>query len=299
MRVLIVRNNTNKKAMEASLVLHMYLSSQSIDFQVINSGEFPEGPYINPKDYLEEEPDFALALGGDGTILSTARLLHGMDTPLLGVNFGHLGFLANEGEGGIVEIVADAFAGELIEERRSKFIVDVLYEGDDPSDISCSDDVGERLGTSRFVGLNEVVLSNAVHGKIVELSYYIDGSFISQLRGDGLVVSTATGSTAYALSAGGPLLTPEYQGLVVVPLAPHTLRSRAIVTSKNDVVELVPDKGSKPEELAVSIDGRQLSLERPLERICVRVGESPTRLLRCGESPFYTHLSEVFFHSGD
>ena len=115
------------------------------------------------------------------------------------------------------------------------------------------------------------------------------------MRGDGLVVATATGSTAYALSAGGPLVAPGFGGLVTVPLAPHTLHSRAIVTAENDVVEMGLAPTAADREAAVFVDGELLELGRPVRRVYVRRGEAPTVLLRHKCESFYEHAAKVFF----
>ena len=123
----------------------------------------------------------------------------------------------------------------------------------------------------------------------------ISGAHIADMRGDGLVVATATGSTAYALSAGGPLVAPGFGGLVAVPLAPHTLHSRAIVTAENDVVEMGLAPTAADREAAVFVDGELLELGRPVRRVYVRRGEAPTVLLRYRCESFYEHAAKVFF----
>ena len=116
--------------------------------------------------------------------------------------------------------------------------------------------------------------------------------------GDGVVVATATGSTGYALSAGGPLVSPGYDGLVVVPIAPHTLRSRSIVTNGSDVVEvslLCPSEGSYPREATLFVDGEPIEFPAPVRHIYVRRGDEPTILLRYQREGFYEHVSKTFF----
>ena len=115
------------------------------------------------------------------------------------------------------------------------------------------------------------------------------------MRGDGLVVATATGSTAYALSAGGPLVSPGFAGLVAVPLAPLTLHSRAIVTASNDVVEMDLSHNADTREATLFVDGELLEFERPVRRVYVRRGDTPTVLLRYQREGFYEHAARVFF----
>jgi len=118
---------------------------------------------------------------------------------------------------------------------------------------------------------------------------------VADVKGDGIVVSTATGSTAYALSAGGPLVAPGYSGLVVVPIAPHSLHSRALVTGPSDVVEVFMDPSSANREATMFLDGEIIEMERPVRRVVVRAGDEPTVLLRYKAETFYTRTSRVFF----
>lgn len=217
--------------------------------------------------------------------------------PLLGLNFGRLGFLANASEDGVIASVAAALAGDALVERRANLRIDVVCEGDfdpwadDASDEGCGDDASLRT----FFALNEVAVTRGDLGRIIDFSLEVSGSRIADMRGDGLVVATATGSTGYALSAGGPLVAPSFNGLVVVPLAPHTLHSRAIVTSESDVVSM--DLANNPADRAATlfIDGDMVSFDSPIRRVYVRRGEAPTILYRLAREGFYERVSSVFF----
>ena len=115
------------------------------------------------------------------------------------------------------------------------------------------------------------------------------------MRGDGLVVSSASGSTAYALSAGGPLCSPEFRGLVVVPLAPHTLLSRSVITGPSDIVEIDLSKNPESREASYFVDGEIVILDEPIDRVLVRKSNNPTILLRYKSDGFYAEASRVFF----
>ena len=138
-----------------------------------------------------------------------------------------------------------------------------------------------------FFALNELAVTRGANGRIIDFSLGISGAHIADMRGDGLVVATATGSTAYALSAGGPLVAPGFNGLVAVPLAPHTLHSRAIVTAANDVVEMDLSLNRDPREAALFADGELLSFDAPVKRVYVSRGAVPTTLLRYRHDGFY------------
>ncbi len=292
-KVVVVVNMTNPKTVEASLVLSTYLASLNIDCVMFDSTDLPDTTYFggiaSGDEPSEEAPDLAIALGGDGTILKTIRLVSGTEAPIMGVNFGHLGFLANSSEPGIVALTAAALSGDVVVEQRTNLRIDVVCEGDEENDEAAP------TGQRSFFALNELAFSRGASGRMLDFSVEVSGDFVAQLRGDGMVVSTSTGSTAYALSAGGPLVAPGYRGLVIVPLAPHTLQSRPLVTEQNDVVELILTGDESRRDVMLFADGESLEFERPISRVIIRSGDTPTTLLRYKKESFYTQLSRVFF----
>ena len=302
MHILIVRNNSNSQAVETSLVLGLYLDNQGIGHSVWDA----DGPLFRQDERLSalaQDSMMAVVLGGDGTILRAAHLVGSSGVPILGINFGHLGFLANPSDEGAVALVGRALAGELSFERRTNLKVTVVCEGQlDPvaDDCELPDLVqGESAPDSRmpleFFALNELAVTRGANGRIIEVGLTIAGQPIDDVRGDGFVVASATGSTAYALSAGGPVLAPLSKNLVAVPISPHSLRGRAIVTDPSDVVELDLSRNEEGRDATVFIDGELLDLPAPVRRIYVQRGEAPTVLLRSGSQGFYRHVSEVFF----
>lgn len=325
MFILIVRNNSNPQATDASLLLGAYLGSQGAGYLLVDSAQLGNDVLrASVRAQLPDAVDLAVVLGGDGTILQTAHLLEGADVPVLGINFGRLGFLASGSDAGVVPLVAAALAGEAAVERRTALRVDVVCDGEpDPveagelPDVSSScddacraeaaraslDDPHGGFGVNRlglcgvraFYALNELAVTRGAMGRIIEFSLGISGSSVAQMRGDGVVVASATGSTAYALSAGGPLVAPGFQGLVAVPLAPHTLHTRAIVTGESDVVEVALDDRDAFREATLFADGELLLFERPVRRVYVRRSDHPVTLLRCGGGTFYDRASSVFF----
>lgn len=307
MHILIVRNNSNPQAIDASLLLAAYLASQSIDFTLLDSSDIAGLDRIEAVSAaLADDAQLAVVLGGDGTILRTARQVDGANVPILGINFGRLGFLANSSDDGVVAIVASALSGDAVREKRANLRINVVCEGepdpwaDDDTDAgavaferdgAASDDAARRS----FFAFNELAIARGANGRVIDFSLGISDSHIADMRGDGLVIATATGSTAYALSAGGPLVAPSYGGLVVVPLAPHTLHARAIVTAESDVVDVELTANELGQEPALFVDGDQLSLDAPISHVYVRRGDDPTVLLRYQREGFYEHASRVFF----
>ncbi len=289
-RILLVKNSEDNRTLEASVLLGVYLSQLGYAYDVVDSWDL-----VNDATLIDEPapevPNYALAvvLGGDGTILRTAAFLQGKSTPILGINFGHLGFLSNPADDGVVAMVAAALSGDVTEEVRSN----VLAEVDFGEDASAPTD--GKLRRSSFFALNEVTVERGPSGRVVDLRVLCNGEQLYATRGNGMVVASATGSTAYALSAGGPLVSPTARGLVAVPLAPHGLVSRAVVTGAGEVVEVQLTGDKYHRDVRLFIDGRPLEFDVPVEGIRVTTGQTPTRLLRYKHKGFYDDISRVFF----
>ena len=294
MKILLISNKKNSKSLDGLFQLMAYLDTQGIEYVDLDVSAIPDSafPYsgmscaaIDPA--LSGQVDMVITLGGDGTILHGSRIAAVLGAPIMGINYGHLGFLANSAENGVIALVADALAGEIIPENRMNLHIQVECEGDDAEPPE---------EPREFYALNEIVIARGAQGHIVDFDFSISGDHIAHMRGDGLIVATATGSTAYALSAGGPLVGPLHRGMIVVPLVPHTLNTRAIVTEHHDVVEMNLAAGSAPtREVSLFADGDALPFSRPILNVIVSVGDKPSVLLcRHGKS-FYQQISGTFF----
>jgi NAD+ kinase len=176
-----------------------------------------------PEDQLAGAADLMIALGGDGTMLRAARWVAPAGVPLVGINLGRLGFLADMSPDEMCQRIDEVLAGRYVEEARSMLEAHIL----DPSG-------------ARTVGaaLNDVVLQKWDTGRMLDFETSIDGQYVNTHRGDGLVVATPTGSTAYALSSGGPILHPQLEAVAIVPICPHTLSDRPIVIRSSSSVEI-------------------------------------------------------------
>ena len=292
MNVLIVANRKNAKTLDALFQIAAYFDSQGIGHVEIDVSDLPDAasavsgklgiPALEGMSF-----DLVITLGGDGTILHTARIAYALDVPVLGINFGHLGFLANGADEGIVALIADALADEILREQRVCLHVRVTCEGDEEEGVN---------GPREFFALNEIAIARGAMGHIVDFSLDISGDRVAAMRGDGVIVATATGSTAYALSAGGPLVGPSHRGLIVTPLAPHTLNTRAIVTEHHDVIEVSFKEGSaSAREVSLFADGDALEFERPVSSVIVTTGEHPVVLLTRRQESFYKQIARTFF----
>ena len=172
---------------------------------------------------IRKQVDLAIVLGGDGTMLSVARALYNNDVPLIGVNRGRFGFLTDINSEQMTASIARILAGEYTAESRLLLTANI-----------------SRAGKLLYSGiaLNDLVVSKAEQSRLMELELHIDGHYVNTMRADGLIVATPTGTTAYALSAGGPILYPTLEAITLVPICPHTLTNRPIAINSNSVVEI-------------------------------------------------------------
>jgi NAD+ kinase len=220
-----------------------------------------------------EGAELVIVLGGDGTLLRAAELARPAGTPLIGVNLGHVGFLAEAEPDGLTQTVDHLLAGEYrVEERMT---LDVVAR-----------DNGTQIASTW--ALNEVTVEKAARERMVEVVIEVDGRPLSRWGCDGVVCATPTGSTAYAFSAGGPVVWPEVEALLMVPLAAHALFARPLVVSPRSVlaVELVREGGEpgglESERAVLWCDGRRWFNLSPGARIEVRRGALPVLLARLG-----------------
>ncbi len=212
---------------DALMTMHSYLCKQHRKV-LVDKDTVPlfKGESIETCDRRElgERCDLAIVIGGDGTLLNTARSLADYDVPLVGINLGHLGFLTDITPTVMCESLEQILTGEYQTEER--FLID------------CS---VERKGKTITLGaaFNEVVVYKWNISQMIELETYIDGKFVNKLRADGLIVATPTGSTAYALSAGGPIVAPGLETMIIVPISPHSMSNRPLVVGSHSEVEIV------------------------------------------------------------
>ncbi len=171
---------------------------------------------------LARDADLIVAIGGDGTMLHAARMAAMADVPVLGINRGRLGFLADVGPEQMVQSLDDALGGRCQAERRMLLAAHILADGQ-PIDA---------------LALNDVVVAKRETGRMVDVRTWVNGAYVNTHVGDGFIIATPTGSTAYALSCGGPIVHPSLDAVVLVPVCPHTLSDRPIVVPADSVVEI-------------------------------------------------------------
>ncbi|CAN5520854.1 NAD(+)/NADH kinase [soil metagenome] len=218
-----------------------------------------------------EDPDLVLSLGGDGTMLRAAHHAHEADALLLGVNRGMLGYLT-EVEGGqekdaLERVFQDAY---VVEERMM---------------LSCKVRGDAKRG--KLVGLNEVLVERAARYRVVRLSVTVGGESLASFNADGVIVATPTGSTAYALSAGGPIVSPRAQCIVVVPVSPHMIFSRPFVLAPDEVVEVMLESH---DDASLSLDGEPAGDLSRHDSVVVRRHPRPLKLVRLSGPGFVARL---------
>lgn len=223
---------------------------------------------------LAEKADLVVAVGGDGTILYSARLMRGHDKPLLGINRGRLGFLADVSPDDMLNVIDRVLAGDYTSESRLMLDASIVLE--DGSTVT---------GT----GLNDVVLQRGKTGRMVDFETRIGGQFVNSQAGDGLIVATPTGSTAYSLSCGGPIIEPVLDVISLIPICSHTLNDRPIVIPANVEIEivLVEGGGAKAE---IIVDGRSIGEIGPNDRLTVRAAKERITLIHPPGHQFYEIL---------
>jgi NAD+ kinase len=239
---------------ELAALLHAHSCRVLIEESTaISLGEL--GATVASYDAIGMEADLVVVVGGDGTMLNTARRLARFGVPLVGVNQGRLGFMTDIARDRIEQAMRAILAGDFSKEDRLMLSASVMREGEV---VSQSD------------ALNDVVLNKGDLGRMIEMEVKVDGELIHVLRADGLIISTPTGSTAYALSANGPILHPAVAGIAIVPLCPHALSNRPITVSDASCIEigLIP-----PHDARIHFDG-QTRVDAPPGTV-VRVQRSP------------------------
>ncbi len=222
--------------------------------------------------------DLVLSFGGDGTFLRAAHLCRDAGVPILGVNLGRLGFLA--------EIEVEDLDAALDVIRAGTFTVEERAT----LEVSVEDDEGRVL--QRAWALNEVSIEKTVRQRLLSIEVFVDDTMMQRVAADALVVATPTGSTAYALSAGGPIVSPRLSATLVVPVAPHSLFDRTVVAAPDEVVR-VELSGGQPSGL-VSCDGREPVELQPGGRIRASGGGRPVRIARAGTPDFYRLVRDKF-----
>jgi NAD+ kinase len=262
---------------EPLLKLANFLHEREVDVVISrHTGERIGNTHYPMADLSEigEMADLAIVLGGDGTMLNIARSMVAYNVPLVGVNQGRLGFLTDVSIDTMLTTVGEILDGEYLTEDR------ILLNG-----------VILRKGQHVFeaCAFNDIVVSKANTGRLIEFEVLIDGQFVYSQRSDGLVVATPTGSTAYALSAGGPILHPTLEAFSLVPICPHTLSARPIAVNSNSTLEIILIHA---DDARVHFDGQRRFDLQVNDQVVLRRAPNSVRLLHPLGHSYYDTLRE-------
>ncbi|MDK2986396.1 MAG: kinase [Clostridia bacterium] len=234
---------------------------------------YPDLTFMEEK--LPENMDCILVLGGDGTFLNTARTMADKDIPILGINLGQLGFLTEIDPEDLFEGLQKLLDGQYYIEERMMLKASVERGG---------------LETESFTALNDIVVTKGAFARMIELKTYVGSQYVATYPADGLIISSPTGSTAYSLSAGGPIVAPELEVMIFTPICPHTLHARPMIINPNECLKVTVL--SKQSEVMLTVDGQHGFKLQEGDIISITKSKYTTKLVRLKDRCFYSVLRE-------
>ncbi len=235
--------------------------------------------YATEKDDIFKYSDFLAVLGGDGTILRAAKTAAVYDTPLIGINLGRLGYLTDVEKSGAFDSLTRVFQGNYKIEKR--LMVQVSHTTENSTDVPMNP----------RIALNDVCISKGISSKMITINLKFNGEYVDTYRSDGIIISTPTGSTAYNLSAGGPVLKPDMEIMAITLICPHMLYTRPSVVSAEDVISIeVLENPYNDSRLA--LDGENTNHLKNGDIITIRRSEYYTRIIKTQDQGFYNILRQ-------
>jgi NAD+ kinase len=272
--IAILGRHEDPRVAEPVAALSAYLTEAGIDVVTVPDTEFDVPGRTVPEDKIAESADLIVAVGGDGTMLYAAAVAREHDVPLLGINRGRLGFLADVTPDEMLQSIDRILDGEYTREPR--LLLNARLVKKDGDDITAA-------------ALNDIVLQRHGTGRMVDFETSIDGRYVNKHSGDGLIVATPTGSTAYALSCGGPIIEPQLDAIVLVPVCPHTLSDRPIVVpAKLEIdVRLIERLDTQAE---VAADGHSIGALTAEDRLLIAAADKRIELIHPPGYDFYEIL---------
>lgn len=270
----LLTNYSKDKELACTSMIAAYIEKSGREYWLPQQVMGEDGELHYDVSGLPEDIDCVLALGGDGTLLQAAREILDRKIPVLGINLGTLGFLTSAEKGELPECLDSIFDGSYTIDERM-MLKGIVYRGK------------ELLMEN--VALNDIIITRAGFSRLVELKIYVNGELLNIYGADGVIISTPTGSTGYNLSAGGPIVFPQTDVMIITPICPHSLQARSIVVSGRDrvMIEIGKRRKTQKEEAMVTFDG---GIAQELETAdCIEVykAKETTKLIRLKDKRFY------------
>ncbi len=274
-RIGIIANHRRPDAQEAIDRVHRWAEPNKwpVVFTEGLSDDPNSGPVTIAREKLQKKVDIVIAFGGDGTILSAVRSASPLEIPVLGINLGSLGFLAELGPDNLEKTLDRIKKGDYTIETR--MLLFPIVKGD------C---LAEPMPA-----FNDVVIDKGSIVRVIQLDLYVNDEFVSSYAGDGLIVATPTGSTAYSMAVGGPIIHPSLEAIIVSPIAPHTLAQRPMVFSAEDQLQIVM---ASKRVASVTIDGQVACTLQHQESVVINRAPIDARLIRFSKNSYYKLLRD-------
>lgn len=260
-KVSILYKENDNLAIETAMKVQEWLKNKNVECVLFHSvGAFSS---FNHSEIMAiQSSDAVIVLGGDGTMLSASRIINGRKIPIIGINMGTLGFITEIQRTDLWKSLELIFSGRYDIEERSMLNAQVFRDEET---------------INEYLGLNDLVIGKGIMAKISDFELIINNMYVSTIKADGIIISTPTGSTAYNLSAGGPILFPTLKGLVFTPICPHTLSVRPVVLPDNFIIDLVISSNVK--DIFLTIDGQIGFPLKINDRVRCRVADEKTYLI--------------------
>ncbi|MCD4719393.1 MAG: NAD(+)/NADH kinase [Desulfobacula sp.] len=222
-----------------------------------------------------------IVLGGDGTFLSVARFIENRDIPLMGVKFGEVGFLAETTEDNLSEAVASLLEGKYLIQQRTRLDIKVVRDNEQIIDVDV---------------LNDAVINKSALSRLASCAVYIDSTYLTTYRADGLIIGTPTGSTAYSLAAGGPVVHPAVPSIILTPICPFTLTNRPLIIPDSTRIEIRLE--GSPEDMILTLDGQEGFEMDPGDKLFIKKSRNNIRMISFEEQSYYKVLKTRLKWSG-
>lgn len=273
--VAIILNPEKQDAVRLAAELAPWFGEHSVRVMVEHDAATAMDALSLSRDEAElVKADFALVMGGDGTLLRASRIMAPAGVPMLAVRFGSFGFMADVEPSGAREALENVLQGKHRIDERMMIQAAVLRGG-------------KKVSSS--AALNDAVIAKGPLARMLRLDTHVSGKYISTYSADGLIVATPTGSTAYSLSAGGPLVMPGLKTIIITPICPHTLNARSLMISSEDTVEVTVE-GEQGHVVMLTIDGQLGVPLEPRDQVSVREADFRAKLITFGPTTFYEKL---------